>query len=580
MADKKLTELTQITSVTNNDLLYLVRPSGGGVFNSYKVTVGTLTGGAETGVFSDSVMVGFRPNAPADERVSKWQIGLRDKNFRLDHSTSGQPTIYFDRDDNNGATSYIRYNRSNNGVTWRFNKQSGGGEEFFGPTGGNFYLNPTDMVISGSVYIRDTNSSGLIVGSPTDPQAGDGNINCMNLYLRDRGFRLVGHASTPRIYFDTPDTESFAGTPYVGYNRGTDRIQIYPGSEYQWTEIMGGLHIFHASGGSGLKVGSPSDDFIGEGGIIAEKIACRDKAFRMEGHPNTPRLYFSASDSESSVGPGYIGYNRSTRRLQLDAGGSTRWAEILGGLHITHAEGGSGLKVGNPFGDFIGEGGVIAEKVASYDYGFRMEGSLSAPKIYFNINQYYSEDGFQYSDSPPNIQYQRQTKRFTINCGDPRYWAEVLGGLHIYHNSGGSGLMVGNPTGGWKGEGTINAQSIFDDGATVTCYAIEKAVTGEIDLEYWDSVAGGEHKAARRFVERNMDLDPRSYAGFWKSNRHLPALPSKEEWSEEQLSLGDLVQRLIETVEVQAVHIDKLQQQIDALRDTVKGLLNGTDKGF
>ena len=125
------------------------------------------------------------------------------------------------------------------------------------------------------------------------------------------------------------------------------------------------------------------------------------------------------------------------------------------------------------------------------------------------------------------------------------------------------GVIIGNPTDDYKGFGTLNASAIYDDGAgPLTHYVIEAANTGKIDFDFWDSTmpGGQRHEPARRFSMDN--LNPILYADSWKEHGHLPALPSQEEWLKCRPGTGDLVQRLIETAEVQAVHIDELTQRV------------------
>lgn len=140
-------------------------------------------------------------------------------------------------------------------------------------------------------------------------------------------------------------------------------------------------------------------------------------------------------------------------------------------------------------------------------------------------------------------------------------------------------VLIGAATGGYQGNGTINAKGVYDDGVLLTCYVPEAAQDGSIDLAKWDAtvpdrvkdgkvVEAGRHEPARRFAERAaMLLDAKQYGDFWKTNRHLPALPSPAEWEAagKKMSTGDLIQRLWETVECQAVHIEDLRKRVDAL---------------
>lgn len=53
-----------------------------------------------------------------------------------------------------------------------------------------------------------------------------------------------------------------------------------------------------------------------------------------------------------------------------------------------------------------------------------------------------------------------------------------------------SGLIVGSPTGGDKGVGTINATAVYDDNSLLTCMAMatEFIDEGRVDLEKWDAL--------------------------------------------------------------------------------------------
>lgn len=77
------------------------------------------------------------------------------------------------------------------------------------------------------------------------------------------------------------------------------------------------------------------------------------------------------------------------------------------------------------------------------------------------------------------------------------------------------------------------------------------------------------HERARRFAERADELlDPERYAAFWKTHGYLPAMPSPDEWeaANKKMGLGDILQRVWETVETQAIHIEKLREEIASLK--------------
>lgn len=80
------------------------------------------------------------------------------------------------------------------------------------------------------------------------------------------------------------------------------------------------------------------------------------------------------------------------------------------------------------------------------------------------------------------------------------------------------------------------------------------------------------HVPAAKFAARAAELlDPALYAAKWKADGHLPAMPSPAEWdaSGKKMGMGDILQRLWETTEVQAIHIEKLRAAIVALGGTV-----------
>ena len=159
----------------------------------------------------------------------------------------------------------------------------------------------------------------------------------------------------------------------------------------------------------------------------------------------------------------------------------------------------------------------------------------------------------------------------------------VQGGAVAARVNMGAGIFTPSATGGDQGVDTINASGVYDDGSLLTCYVFEGAIEGRINQEKWDSRVinrpirdpetgdqiGEEvrtHDRARDFNQRMArDLDPEQYSEFWKANKHLPAFPDEDTWEGKGLSLGELLQRLWETVEVQAVHIEKLLTRLKAL---------------
>jgi len=87
-----------------------------------------------------------------------------------------------------------------------------------------------------------------------------------------------------------------------------------------------------------------------------------------------------------------------------------------------------------------------------------------------------------------------------------------------------------------------------------------------IDFERWDAFSHGKpHAPARKFATRVGVLDVDKYIAEWKETGVLPGMPSPEAWAEAGgMAVGDMVQRLWETVELFAVHIDQINTRAKA----------------
>lgn len=147
------------------------------------------------------------------------------------------------------------------------------------------------------------------------------------------------------------------------------------------------------------------------------------------------------------------------------------------------------------------------------------------------------------------------------------------------------GITVGAPAGLSQGAGTLNALGVYDDGTLLTCYVFDQAIDGSIDPERWDAFApdresegeDGEkivekrtHEPVRKFLARigteHDPLDMDAYAAHWRDKRHLTSMPNKTKFDPLRgMSTGQWIQALTETVEIQAVHIEQLNQRLKAL---------------
>ena len=113
------------------------------------------------------------------------------------------------------------------------------------------------------------------------------------------------------------------------------------------------------------------------------------------------------------------------------------------------------------------------------------------------------------------------------------------------------GVVVGSPTGGDKGAGTINATAVYDDNVLLT-----DAVW---DL-YYDGHVRDEDQARWGALRLRSIAET---AAFTRQHRHLPSLPGRAEWEAEgSRSLGQMVTALWETVEHLQRHIFELEGRL------------------
>lgn len=204
--------------------------------------------------------------------------------------------------------------------------------------------------------------------------------------------------------------------------------------------------------------------------------------------------------------------------------------------------------------------------------------------------------GDEGSSTQSIISYNHTTDLFAIN---------LAGTNQMQISSATGGMILGAPTGGYKGTGTLNATAVYDDNVLLTCYVVEAWLDGKVTSDFWDNQVENlyipaeyeeqeigvldlqgnamtktvmvkkevnevrEHKPAQGFAQvhhKRLDID--SYYAHVKKHRKLPAFPDPEQWAESGgLSTGDLLQRIWETVEVQAVHIYELNEQIKNLQN-------------
>lgn len=103
------------------------------------------------------------------------------------------------------------------------------------------------------------------------------------------------------------------------------------------------------------------------------------------------------------------------------------------------------------------------------------------------------------------------------------------------------GIIIGSGvTGLSKGKGTINAKGLYDDNSIVSDFVFEPGY-------------------------KIVPID--SMRAYYEKNKHLPTIPGRAEWESKKPSLGELTNRLYETIEVQARYIAELHERLKKLEE-------------
>lgn len=103
------------------------------------------------------------------------------------------------------------------------------------------------------------------------------------------------------------------------------------------------------------------------------------------------------------------------------------------------------------------------------------------------------------------------------------------------------GIIVGSGvTGLSNGKGTINAKAVYDDNSALSDFVFEPGY-------------------------KIIPID--SMRAYYEKNKHLPTIPGRAEWESKKPSLGELTNRLYETIEVQARYIAELHERLKKLEE-------------
>lgn len=134
------------------------------------------------------------------------------------------------------------------------------------------------------------------------------------------------------------------------------------------------------------------------------------------------------------------------------------------------------------------------------------------------------------------------------------------------------GLVVGSPSGGNQGAGTINAQGVYAQGIFLENYSIPDYVFDQ----YYDGVLKPEDALTHQNYTI-MSID--QMEEYTRTNHHLPTIPGRDDWQKEgNFSLGALTSYLWETAETQAIYVAELNSKTKQLEVNDNTQLENNDQ--
>lgn len=246
-------------------------------------------------------------------------------------------------------------------------------------------------------------------------------------------------------------------------------------------------------------------------------------------------------DPKATIQGVNYGTNGGLLRLFIKPDGSTIAAESL--------------QLGNNKARFgFDQDGTTYSPVSALQVGYNNVEALgvASKDVLTNIN-FYATDGAS------NITTRRATIQAAKAGGGSNYGGALVfftkgsasAGTDVsqagYIGVGGGGLVWGNPTGGDKGPGTINASAVYDDGTLLTDWVFDLAYDGKSELK---------HAKKLHSLEETMAVT--------KAERRLPWMPKAEDFEKER-SLGSLMSKLVQGQEQQQLYIAELEARIKAL---------------
>ena len=217
-----------------------------------------------------------------------------------------------------------------------------------------------------------------------------------------------------------------------------------------------------------------------------------------------------------------------------------------------------------------GIGGTAAGEQSFIVYGYPTGGSVATPRLVVNL-----QDGntllAQSSGSvgigttaPSSTLHVVGTSRFSatstfagnvgIGTTTPSSLFTVATSTDIMTVAADGSVVVGAPTGGAKGYGTINAQAVYDDNTLLTDYVFDLQYDGALKPE--DVELYGDYEM----------LSITELEDYIRNERHLPGIRGRDEWDTEgKPSIGQLLNGVWRNTEEFAIYITELNSRVAIL---------------
>lgn len=280
-----------------------------------------------------------------------------------------------------------------------------------------------------------------------------------------------------------------------------------------------------------------------------------------------------------------------------DSGTSTSW--LVNGQYVTFNANQAALTLVSTDDSASASGSLNVQRLAvigdnAFMNGTNYQGWNSAEGLINYVNDF----TYIITDDPGNENGQR--KMYTVVGGTSGLRMEIW-----------QGLVMAGASGGDKGTGTGNFTGVYDDNLLLACYVFDAYFDPDrkVNKAKWDAKVPNrilpeetrdvlnekgdviasypvlakrtqvrKHKPLRKFLSRiGTEYDPFDRDKFWQhivDKKHLYAFPNEDKYDPEKTrkSQGEWQTDTVEILEVYAVHIHEMNEEIKELRTLVKQL--------